>query len=1148
MQRSKLMILTLALLFIFASIIAAQGNPPVVISLSTPTTGGMLPSRMQAINLVSLTSTDSVRGVTVTLTDKPTFAFPLPTETTLTETPTVAMVIPLSSNAEAGSPENISAGFDVTAGCGGLAQEGENGVLTGSFTRVTESSASGGQYIHVPNSVSSSYGGTSTATATFCFNITAPGTYTLKAWLAAQDGTSNSFFVEHGGQGLVWDFPTGASFVERTLTTTFTLNTGNQTFVIRHRESRARLDKIELVPLSVTLTPTTTPTPTATSTPAGTSPAAHIRDYPRLLDTDGQPGEDVLLDGSASVDPNGSLVTYAWSVNGNPLGINAATTLQRLADGTHTIALTVTDNDGEQAQEAITLTIGDYQFPPDCTHQIAVWSSSPPPNIPNAHQEGAVAVVGDQLYLIAGYNGFANSLLITANQVDAFNINTGIWEPTNTLAPLPLALTHIQGAADERYIWVAGGFDSQNPGQPVTNVFRYDTVTDTWAEGPSLPAPRASGGAVMVGRTLHYISGLVDRKQDALTHWTLDLDQVEGDDAATLDRSIRWQEAPALPAGRGRNHFQAVALGQNIYLMGGQYGHDGGNIDTNLADMYNTATGTWTALPNLPGVPRSHAEVSTFILHERIIVAGGTSTNDAPVTSILEYNPRTAAWSTLSSLPPGAGGASLYGPYVAAMNGKLIVTAGGQNRYNNLKTITWSANINQNCPSGIPPTPTHTPTATATDTPTVTPTPSETPSVETATATDTAVQMESATPTITETASPTETETPTATQTSTETATPPPTNTATATPTITPTPFTTCPGLAREAEIGTLTGSFTTVNSASANGGQYIHVPVGNNSNYSGTSSATASFCVNITVAGTYSLKASLAAQSGTTNSFFIEQSGQRLMWDFPLSSTPVEHTFPTTFSLEAGDQFFIFRHRESGARLDSIELVLITPAATATPTETSTPTATDTATATDTPTPTPTFTEISTEVSLTPTATPTVTETSTSTAPPTAAETPTPTSTPDFACNELNVEAEHGELSGIFIAMNDTNAQGGQYVHVPNLTANGTTSNSFGLPGSAKVTYCFSITQGGRYTLKARVYAANSNDDSFWVTHGTQNYIWSFGVSGTYGTYRWVDLTTAGTSNPVVFNLPPGNATITVSLRETGARLDAIQLVRIGG
>ena len=98
------------------------------------------------------------------------------------------------------------------------------------------------------------------------------------------------------------------------------------------------------------------------SAPPVVAPTANAGDDRTIADTDTENGEDVLLDGSWSVDPDGTLVNYAWSrVNGEStesLGSGVSPTLQtRLADGEHIIRLVVTDNAGNTASDTVRVTV-----------------------------------------------------------------------------------------------------------------------------------------------------------------------------------------------------------------------------------------------------------------------------------------------------------------------------------------------------------------------------------------------------------------------------------------------------------------------------------------------------------------------------------------------------------------------------------------------------------------------------------------------------------------------------------------------------------------------------------------------------------------------------------------------------------------------
>jgi len=88
-----------------------------------------------------------------------------------------------------------------------------------------------------------------------------------------------------------------------------------------------------------------------------------------IADSDGQPGESVVLDGTGSTDTDGTIVSYQWSrlLPGNqspqPLGSGATLTVT-LPDGRNDVILTVTDNAGIVASDVVTITIA---VPPPAT-------------------------------------------------------------------------------------------------------------------------------------------------------------------------------------------------------------------------------------------------------------------------------------------------------------------------------------------------------------------------------------------------------------------------------------------------------------------------------------------------------------------------------------------------------------------------------------------------------------------------------------------------------------------------------------------------------------------------------------------------------------------------------------------------------------
>jgi len=73
-------------------------------------------------------------------------------------------------------------------------------------------------------------------------------------------------------------------------------------------------------------------------------------------DVDGDGSQGVTLNGSASSDPDGSINSYVWEEGTVQIATGATPTIS-LAVGVHTITLTVTDNQGASATDALVVTV-----------------------------------------------------------------------------------------------------------------------------------------------------------------------------------------------------------------------------------------------------------------------------------------------------------------------------------------------------------------------------------------------------------------------------------------------------------------------------------------------------------------------------------------------------------------------------------------------------------------------------------------------------------------------------------------------------------------------------------------------------------------------------------------------------------------------
>ena len=117
---------------------------------------------------------------------------------------------------------------------------------------------------------------------------------------------------------------------------------------------------------TVTLTVTDDAGDSASATTAATIGA--VGNQPPVSDPNGPysgtVGVPVAFDGSASSDPDGTVVSYSWDFGDGSKGSGAIPTHTYAADGNYTVTLTVTDDAGDSASAATSATIGLGNLPP----------------------------------------------------------------------------------------------------------------------------------------------------------------------------------------------------------------------------------------------------------------------------------------------------------------------------------------------------------------------------------------------------------------------------------------------------------------------------------------------------------------------------------------------------------------------------------------------------------------------------------------------------------------------------------------------------------------------------------------------------------------------------------------------------------------
>ena len=226
-------------------------------------------------------------------------------------------------------------------------------VVGGSWQLRSDGSASGGQYAVAANQFSMN-SAPSGANARLLFNVQTgqAASYHLFARVKATSTGSNSFWVRiNGGNWIRWweDIRLGNEFYwNEVVESPFALQLGANTIEIAYREGNTQLDKLQLN-LDGAL-------PTGLGGPEGCSGAPKATIVASA--TEGIAPLTVSFDGSTSRDTDGSISSYAWNfgeAGATASGAQASYTFT--TPGSYTVSLTVTDNNGQTASDAVVIIV-----------------------------------------------------------------------------------------------------------------------------------------------------------------------------------------------------------------------------------------------------------------------------------------------------------------------------------------------------------------------------------------------------------------------------------------------------------------------------------------------------------------------------------------------------------------------------------------------------------------------------------------------------------------------------------------------------------------------------------------------------------------------------------------------------------------------
>lgn len=295
------------------------------------------------------------------------------------------------------------------------------------------------------------------------------------------------------------------------------------------------------------------------------------------------------------------------------------------------------------------------------------WSSNSFTGVyPHKRHESAFIQVGDKFYLLGG-----RKTQFADRRVKEFDFNTNTWSDK---AVHPLEMHHFQAVELDGMIYVVCGMRGNFPNEsPLTNIYIYDPVNDTWTTGPEIPLARRRGssGAIVHDGKIYVVNGIQNGHSSGWVNWTDVFDP----------ETNTWTQLADSPI--ARDHFSAEVVNDKIYIAGGRQSGSGANVFSGTipqVDVYDITNDTWSTLASSSDIPTERAGCMSAVLNNHLVILGGekgTSTQAEDVVEALDLS--TNIWATWAPMAHRR-----HGTQAILNNGKIYLAAGaGPNRGGN---------------------------------------------------------------------------------------------------------------------------------------------------------------------------------------------------------------------------------------------------------------------------------------------------------------------------------------------------------------------------------------------------------------------------------------------------------------------------------
>ena len=278
-------------------------------------------------------------------------------------------------------------------------------------------------------------------------------------------------------------------------------------------------------------------------------------------------------------------------------------------------------------------------------------------NSPTARHENAYVEVNGNFYLMGGRG---------SRRVEMYDPTDSTWS-NRSFPPSSMKIHHFQPVAIGDTVYILMAYTGDFPNEPtIDEVYKYDTATDQWVVGSSIPASRRRGaaGAAIYNNKIYVVGGSTGGHGGSAVRKNL-FDEYD-------PMTDTWTTLPDAPF--ARDHVHAAVVGNKLYVAGGRNGSNGDNVEE--VDVYDFGSGSWSTLPSPAGdLPTPRAGAASVAVGNYVVVIGGESTQELAHNEVEALNTITNSWVTLHSLNVGR-----HGTQAIFYNDNIYVASGAGNK------------------------------------------------------------------------------------------------------------------------------------------------------------------------------------------------------------------------------------------------------------------------------------------------------------------------------------------------------------------------------------------------------------------------------------------------------------------------------------